>query len=69
MVIVIISFNIDEKLIEKKITKKNAIELLIETDAGKLISIIQETSSYNFSKNQKVRIIKRNGKSRVVPFD
>ena len=55
--------------IGSKITKKNAIELLIETNTGKLVSIIQETSSYNFSKNQKVRIIKRNGKSRVVPFD
>ena len=52
-----------------KLTKKDGIELLIETDAGKLISIIQEISSYNYSKNQRVRIIKRNGKSRVVPFD
>ena len=49
--------------------KKDGIELLIETDAGKLISIIQEISSYNYSKNQRVRIIKRNGKSRVVPFE
>ena len=52
-----------------KLTKKDGIELLIETDAGKLISIIQEISSYNYSKNQRVRIIKRNGKSRVVPYD
>jgi len=51
------------------LTKKDGIELLIETDAGKLISIIQEVSSYNYFKDQKVRIIKRNGKSRVVPFD
>ena len=51
------------------LTKKDGIELLIETDAGKLISIIQEISSYNYSKNQRVRIIKRNGKSRVVPFE
>ena len=55
--------------IGSNLTKKNAIELLIETDNGKLISIIQEVSSYNFSKNQLVRIIKRNGKSRVIPFD
>ena len=52
-----------------KLTKKDGIELLIETDAGKLISIIQEISSYNYSKNQRVRIIKRNGKSRVVPYE
>ena len=51
------------------LTKKDGIELLIETDAGKLISIIQEVGSYNYFKNQKVRIIKRNGKSRVIPFD
>jgi outer membrane lipoprotein SlyB len=51
------------------LTQKDGIELLIETDAGKLISIIQEISSYSYSKNQKVRIIKRNGKSRVVPFE
>tara|TARA_B100001094_G_C17880698_1_gene646752 strand:+ start:90 stop:548 length:459 start_codon:yes stop_codon:yes gene_type:complete len=51
------------------LTKKDGIELLIETDAGKLISIIQEVGSYNYFTNQKIRIIKRNGKSRVIPFD
>lgn len=51
------------------LTKKDGVELLIETDAGRLISIIQEISSYNYTKDQRVRIIKRNGKSRVVPFD
>ena len=51
------------------LTKKDGIELLIETDTGKLISIIQEISSYNYSKNQRVRIIKRNGKSRVIPIE
>lgn len=49
--------------------KKEGVELLIETDSGKFISIIQEVSSYAYSVNQKVRIIKRNGKSRVIPFD
>ena len=55
--------------IGSNLTKKDGVELLIETDAGRLISIIQEVNSYNYSKNQRVRIIKRNGKSRVVPFD
>jgi outer membrane lipoprotein SlyB len=50
------------------LTKKDGIELLIETDTGKLISIIQEVGSYNYFKDQKVRIIKRSGKSRVIPF-
>tara|TARA_Y100000746_G_scaffold88714_1_gene75414 strand:- start:360 stop:812 length:453 start_codon:yes stop_codon:yes gene_type:complete len=45
------------------------VELLIETDSGNFISIIQEVGAYSYFKNQKVRIIKRNGKSRVVPFE
>ena len=51
------------------ITKKNGVELLIETDAGRFISIIQEVSDVKYSKGQKVRIIKRNGKSRVIPSE
>ena len=51
------------------ITSKDGVELLIETNSGKLISIIQEVSNLNFKVDQKVRIIKRNGKSRVLPFD
>ena len=34
-----------------------------------MISIIQEVGKYDFRVDQKVRITKRNGKSRVVPFD
>ena len=51
------------------LTKKDGVELLIRIDSGKLVSIIQEVSKYNFEINQKVQIIKRNGKSRVLPFD
>ncbi|MDC0367638.1 glycine zipper 2TM domain-containing protein [Gammaproteobacteria bacterium] len=50
-------------------TKKNGVELLIETTSGRLVSIIQESSDVRYEKNQKVRIIKRNGKSRVLPID
>ena len=50
-------------------TKKEGIELLIKTDSGNFISIIQEVSDFSYAKGQKVRIIKRNGKSRVVPFE
>ncbi len=50
-------------------TKKNGVELLIETNSGRLVSIIQEVSDIRFEKNQKVRIIKRNGKSRVLPTE
>ena len=48
--------------------ESDAIELIIETDSGKLISIIQEISTYSFQNEQRVRIIKRSGRSRVVPF-
>ena len=49
--------------------KKEGIELLIKTDAKNFVSIIQEVGAYSFYKGQRIRIIKRNGKSRVVPFD
>lgn len=55
--------------LSSNLTQKDGVELLIETNSGKLISIIQETSEYDFKINQKVKIIKRNGKSRVLPFD
>ena len=51
------------------LTSKDGVELLIETNSGKLVSIIQEASNLDFKVDQKVRIIKRNGKSRVLPFD
>ena len=49
--------------------KREGIELLIETDTGSFVSIIQEIGSYSFFNGQKVRIIKRNGKSRVIPSE
>ncbi len=55
--------------IGSNLTKKEGIEILIETNSGRMVSIIQEVGRYNFKVNQKVRIIKRNGKSRVIPFD
>ena len=51
------------------VSKKEGVELLIETETGRFISIIQEVSDFSYSKGQKVRIIKRNGKSRVIPFE
>ena len=44
-------------------------ELLIETNQGERIIILHNTSEYNYYDGQKVRITKRNGKSRVIPFD
>ena len=55
--------------IGSKVTKKNGVELLIETESGGFISIIQEAGNFSYNVGQKVRIIKRNGKSRVIPFE
>ena len=55
--------------IGSKVTKKNGVELLIETESGGFISIIQEAGNFSYNLGQKVRIIKRNGKSRVIPFE
>lgn len=55
--------------IGSKLTRKDGVELLIETNGGRMVSIIQEVGKYSYFPNQKVRIIKRNGKSRVIPFD
>ena len=49
--------------------KREGIELLIETDSGSFVSIIQEIGIYSFFNGQKVRIIKRNSKSRVIPSE
>ena len=51
------------------VTKKDGVELLIETESGSFISIIQEVGNFSYNVGQKVRIIKRNGKSRVIPFE
>ena len=51
------------------ITKKDGVELLIETESGGFVSIIQEVTNFSYTTGQKVRIIKRNGKSRVIPFE
>ena len=44
-------------------------ELLIETNQGERILILQNASEHNYYGSQKVRVTKRNGKSRVIPFD
>tara|TARA_B100002019_G_scaffold260502_1_gene246646 strand:+ start:466 stop:921 length:456 start_codon:yes stop_codon:yes gene_type:complete len=51
------------------VTQKDGVELLIETESGSFISIIQEVGNFSYNPGQKVRIIKRNGKSRVIPFE
>ena len=49
-------------------TRKPAIELLLDLDSGKTVSIIQEEGDYTFAVGQRVKIIKNKGKSRVMPL-
>ena len=49
-------------------TRKPAIELLLDLDSGKTVSIIQEEGDYTFDVGQRVKIIKNKGKSRVMPL-
>ena len=56
--------------IGSKINEKRAIELTIELDNGKIISIVQEVSEkYSFFERQRVKIVKSNYRSRVQPFN
>ena len=56
--------------IGSKINEKNAIELTIELDSGRIISIAQEVSEeFSFFEGQRVKIIKSNYRSGVQPFD
>ena len=49
-------------------TRKPAIELLLDLDSGKTVSIIQQEGDYSFAVGQRVKIIKNKGKSRVMPL-
>jgi outer membrane lipoprotein SlyB len=49
-------------------TRKPAIELLLDLDSGKTVSIIQEEGDYSFAVGQRVKVIKNKGKSRVMPL-
>ena len=49
-------------------TRKPAIELLLDLDSGKTVSIIQEEGDYSFAVKQRVKIIQSKGKSRVMPL-
>jgi outer membrane lipoprotein SlyB len=49
------------------VSQKDGVELVIELKSGRVLSIIQEKSEFNYAINQNVRIIRRNGKSRVIP--
>ena len=51
------------------INKVNALELTIELDSGRLVSIVQEASSeFALIEGQRVKITKTSNRSRVSPF-
>jgi outer membrane lipoprotein SlyB len=49
-------------------SQKPAIELLLDLDSGKTISIIQKEGDHSFNKGQRVKVLKSKGKSRVMPL-
>ena len=61
--------SVDRVILPGDATKrKPAIELLLDLDSGKTISIITEEDDYAFASGQRVKIIKNTGKSRVMPL-
>ncbi|MBD62990.1 MAG: hypothetical protein CMD68_02805 [Gammaproteobacteria bacterium] len=57
----------DDK-VEDVATRRPAIELLLDIDSGKIVSIVQKEGKYSFAVGQRVKIIKSKGKSRVLPL-
>ena len=56
--------------IGSKVNEKRAIELTIQLDNEKIISIVQEVSDqYSFFEGQRVKVVKSNYRSRVQPFN
>jgi outer membrane lipoprotein SlyB len=49
-------------------TRKDAVELLITLDDGKVISIIQESSNRVYVVGSRVKVITSAGKTRVLPL-
>ena len=53
-----------------RVNEKRAVELTIQLENEKIISIVQEVSDkYSFFEGQKVKIVKSNYRSRVQPFN
>ena len=53
-----------------RVNEKRAVELTIQLENEKIISIVQEVSEkYSFFEGQKVKIVKSNYRSRVQPFN
>ena len=56
--------------IGSKVNEKRAVELTIELDNERIISIVQEVSDkYSFFEGQRVKVVKSNYRSRVQPFN
>ena len=56
--------------IGSRVNEKRAVELTIQLENEKIISIVQEVSDqYSFSEGQRVKVVKSNYRSRVQPFN
>ena len=53
--------------ISKKIRAVDGVQLVIKTEEGRTISIVQEVGSYKFSIGDLVEVISTRGKTRVSP--
>ena len=53
--------------VSKRIQSVEGIQLIINIDDGRTISVVQETSQYNFSIGDLVEVISTKGKTRVSP--
>ena len=55
-------------MIEEKATRAQGLELTIQMDSGKTLSIVQEVSSVNdFGRGQRVRVLTQGALARVSP--
>ena len=54
-------------LLSKSLQSSAGIQLTINMDDGRTISVVQETSDYSFNVGDLVEVITTNGKTRVSP--
>lgn len=55
-------------MIEEQATRAQGLELTIQMDSGKTLSIVQEVDSVNaFAKGQRVRVLTQGALARVSP--
>ena len=51
--------------VEENVTKKNALEITVKLDSGKMIAVVQEMGE-NFYPGERVRVLSNDGATRVT---